>query len=73
MFRPSWRPSSGCVTKVDTNGNVVMNRMCRGLETLRSRDLKVSRSRHLQFIITFVLVSTLVIQPDDVLQEGRNM
>jgi hypothetical protein len=38
-----------------------------------STHVKVSRSRHLRFIIAFVLVSTLVIQPDDGLQQGRNM
>jgi hypothetical protein len=42
MFRPSWRPSSGCIIKVYTNKNAIMNR------------------------------STLVIQPDGGLQEGRN-
>jgi hypothetical protein len=34
MFRPSWRPSTGCITKEDTNTNAIMDRRCRDLETL---------------------------------------
>jgi hypothetical protein len=34
MFRPSWRPSSGCITKGDTHKHAIMNRRCRDLETL---------------------------------------